>query len=119
MDIKEQAINVENIELEMQEHIKEMKSELNSMVEDMQQSIRQQTEEFQQDIKWELEGIDNDDPNRMIQTDVRELKKALTQYIPEEKINGCVLLVGGKQANRFTKLKDGDQVMMMPPVAGG
>lgn len=50
---------------------------------------------------------------------VRELKKALTQYVPEEKINGCVLLVGGKQANRFTKLKDGDQVMLMPPVAGG
>ena len=40
-------------------------------------------------------------------------------HIPEEKINGCVLLVGGKQANRFTKLRDGDQVMLMPPVAGG
>ena len=30
-----------------------------------------------------------------------------------------VLLVNGKPANRFTKLKDGDQVMLMPPVAGG
>ena len=58
-----------------------------------------------------------------LETGIKELQidaeKALTQYIPEEKINGCVLLVGGKQANRFTKLKDGDQVMMMPPVAGG
>ena len=50
---------------------------------------------------------------------VKELKKALTLHIPEEKIKGCVLLVNSKAANRFTKLKDGDQVMLMPPVAGG
>ena len=50
---------------------------------------------------------------------IRQLQKALTRYIPEEKIKGCVLLVNGKQANRFTKLADGDQVMLMPPVAGG
>ena len=50
---------------------------------------------------------------------VRELKKALTRHIPEEQIKGCVLFVDGRQVNRFTKLKDGDQVMMMPPVAGG
>ena len=50
---------------------------------------------------------------------VKELKKALTGYIPDEKIKGCLLLINGKQANRFTKLNDGDQVMLMPPVAGG
>jgi len=50
---------------------------------------------------------------------VRELKKALTRHIPEEMVKGCVLLINGKQANLFTKLKDGDQVMLMPPVAGG
>ena len=50
---------------------------------------------------------------------VRQLQKALSNHIPEEKIKGCVLLVNGKQANRFTKLQDGDQVMLMPPVAGG
>ena len=50
---------------------------------------------------------------------VRQLQKVLTRWIPEEKIKGCVLLVNGKQTNRFTKLKDGDQVMLMPPVAGG
>ena len=50
---------------------------------------------------------------------VRQLQKALTRNIPEEKIKGCVLLVNGKRANPFTILKDGDQVMMMPPVAGG
>ena len=50
---------------------------------------------------------------------VRQLQKTLTRHIPEEKIKGCVLLVNGKAANRFTKLKGGDQVMLMPPVAGG
>ena len=50
---------------------------------------------------------------------VRQLQKVLTRWIPKEKIKGCLLLVNGKQANRFTKLKDGDQVMLMPPVAGG
>ena len=50
---------------------------------------------------------------------VGELKKALTGYVPEDKIKGCLLLVNGRQSNRFTKLQDGDQVMLMPPVAGG
>ena len=50
---------------------------------------------------------------------VRQLRIALSRYIPEDTVKGCVLLVNGRQANRFTKLKDGDQVMLMPPVAGG
>ena len=50
---------------------------------------------------------------------VRQLKKELTRHIPEAQIKGCVLLVNGKSVNHFTKLKDGDQVMLMPPVAGG
>ena len=50
---------------------------------------------------------------------ISELKKGLARFIPEDKIKGCVLLVNGKQASRFTKLNDGDQVMLMPPVAGG
>ena len=49
----------------------------------------------------------------------KELKKALTQFIPEKMVKGCVLLLNGKPVNRFTKFKDGDQVMLMPPVAGG
>lgn len=50
---------------------------------------------------------------------VKELKRELSRHIPEEKIKGCVLLINGKQASRFTKVKEGDQVMLMPPVAGG
>lgn len=51
--------------------------------------------------------------------DTKELKKELTRWIPEKQIKGCVLLVNGKRAGRATKLEDGDQVMLMPPVAGG
>ena len=50
---------------------------------------------------------------------VKELRRELIRHIPEDKLRGCALLVNGKQANRFTKLRDGDQVMLMPPVAGG
>ena len=50
---------------------------------------------------------------------VGQLKKELTRHLSEEAVKGCVLLVNGRQANRFTKLKSGDQVMLMPPVAGG
>ena len=49
----------------------------------------------------------------------KELQNALIRQIPKEKVKGCVLLVDGKPVTRFTKLKDGDQVMLMPPVAGG
>ena len=50
---------------------------------------------------------------------VRQLKWELARRIPKEMIKGCVLLVNGKPANAFTKLSSGDQVMLMPPVAGG
>ena len=50
---------------------------------------------------------------------IKQLQKALASHIPEDMLKGCVLLVNGKQANRFTKLESGDQVMLMPPVAGG
>lgn len=51
--------------------------------------------------------------------DLKELKKELIRWIPEEKLKGCVVLVQGKPARGRTKLQDGDEVMLMPPVAGG
>ena len=50
---------------------------------------------------------------------VSQLKRELARTISNETVKSCVLLVNGKQANRFTKLNNGDQVMLMPPVAGG
>ena len=34
-------------------------------------------------------------------------------------LRGCYLLVNGEKANNKTKLKDGDVVQLLPPVAGG
>ena len=34
-------------------------------------------------------------------------------------LRGCYLMVNGEKANAGTKLKDGDTVQLLPPVAGG
>jgi len=34
-------------------------------------------------------------------------------------LKGCCLLVNGKPASKACKLKDGDVVQLLPPVAGG
>ena len=39
--------------------------------------------------------------------------------IPAKDLAGCVILVNGKIANKRRKLNHGDQVVLMPPVAGG
>ena len=42
-----------------------------------------------------------------------------TDRISKKDLEGCVLLVNGKAANRRTKLADGDVVQLLAPVAGG
>jgi len=39
--------------------------------------------------------------------------------ISRKDLNGCVILVNGKSANKRSKLNDGDTVVLMTPVAGG
>ena len=39
--------------------------------------------------------------------------------IPGKDLNGCVILVNGMNANKRSKLADGDTVVLMSPVAGG
>ncbi len=34
-------------------------------------------------------------------------------------IDGCIVLVNGKQMTKSAKLQDGDEVMLMSPVCGG
>lgn len=42
-----------------------------------------------------------------------------TDRITKKDLEGCVLLVNGKVSGRRTKLADGDEVQLFPPVAGG
>ena len=39
--------------------------------------------------------------------------------IPKGDLKGCVILLDGKSASKRTKLKNGDTVILMSPVAGG
>ena len=39
--------------------------------------------------------------------------------IDRKALSSCVILVNGKNANRRSKLTDGDTVVLMSPVAGG
>ncbi len=53
---------------------------------------------------------------------VPELYSRLPEHsdrITKKDLEGCVLLVNGKAANRRTKLADGDVVQLLSPVAGG
>ena len=43
----------------------------------------------------------------------------MMQGISQKELNGCIILVNGKPANKNHKLQDGDVVQLMSPVAGG
>ena len=34
-------------------------------------------------------------------------------------IDGCIIMINGKQGKKNSKLRDGDEVMLMSPVCGG
>jgi len=34
-------------------------------------------------------------------------------------IDGCIVMINGKQGKKSSRLKDGDEVMLMSPVCGG
>ncbi len=53
---------------------------------------------------------------------IAEVKNALlakNDRITKRDVESCVILVNGKPSNMRSKLEDGDQVVLMSPVAGG
>ena len=51
---------------------------------------------------------------------VAEVLDALAECgIPRRDLKGCVILLDGKSATKRSKLKNGDTVILMSPVAGG
>ena len=42
-----------------------------------------------------------------------------TDRITRKDLDGCVILINGKEGKARNKLKDGDQVILLSPVAGG
>ncbi len=54
--------------------------------------------------------------------DGRQLRRAIlnaTDKITAKQLKGVVMLVNGAPCRNGTKLHDGDQVTLLPPVAGG
>ena len=51
---------------------------------------------------------------------VKEVLEVLAEAgISKKDLAGCVIFVNGESAGKRKKLTDGDQVVLMPPVAGG
>ena len=51
---------------------------------------------------------------------VKEVLQHLVRCgISAKDLDGCVILVNGKNASKRSKLTDGDTVVLMSPVAGG
>ena len=51
---------------------------------------------------------------------VREVLQILANCgISKKDLNGCIILINGKSANKTSKLTDGDTVIFLSPVAGG
>lgn len=40
-------------------------------------------------------------------------------FVTAKDIDGCIVVVNDKPAKKSTKLRDGDEVMLMSPVCGG
>lgn len=53
----------------------------------------------------------------LLLAEARRIKPDTT--ISAADIDGCVILINGKQGKKSSKLRDGDQVMLMSPVCGG
>ena len=57
---------------------------------------------------------------RLEASSVKQVLDALEDCgIPGKDLDGCVILVNGSSATKRSKLKDGDTVVLMSPVAGG
>ena len=54
--------------------------------------------------------------------DMKHVFQSLTELAPQlniKELSRCVVFINGKQGNKRSKLKDGDEVTLLSPVAGG
>lgn len=53
----------------------------------------------------------------LLLAEAKKLKPGTT--ITAADIDGCIIMINGKQGKKSSKLSDGDTVMLMSPVCGG
>ena len=83
-------------------------------------------------VKVELYGLFRLDTGiKEMEADVSSVKELYPLLLEEARrlnpktkitakdIDGCIVAVNGKQANKKARLADGDKVMLMSPVCGG
>ncbi len=51
--------------------------------------------------------------------EMKEALLALSDRITRKDLEGCVIFINGRPAKKRSTLSDGDQVVLMSPVAGG
>ncbi|MGN1001321.1 MAG: MoaD/ThiS family protein [Oscillospiraceae bacterium] len=83
-------------------------------------------------VKVKLFGLFRLDTGlKELEADVTEVRQLYPLLLAEAKrikpdtkisaadIDGCIIVINGKQGKKSSKLHDGDQVMLMSPVCGG
>lgn len=50
---------------------------------------------------------------------VHDALRGQSSRLTQKDLDGCLILINGKPGTKRSKLKDGDQVVLMSPVAGG
>ena len=83
-------------------------------------------------VKVKLFGLFRLDTGlKELEADVKSVKELYPVLLAEAKkvkpdtkvtaadIDGCIVMINGKQGKKSSALKDGDEVMLMSPVCGG
>ena len=83
-------------------------------------------------VKVKLFGLFRLDTGlKELEADVKSVKELYPVLLAEAKkakpdtkvtaadIDGCIVMINGKQGKKSSELKDGDEVMLMSPVCGG
>ena len=83
-------------------------------------------------VKVKLFGLFRLDTGlKELEADVKSVKELYPVLLAEAKkakpdtkvtaadIDGCIVMINGKQGKKSSSLKDGDEIMLMSPVCGG
>lgn len=75
---------------------------------------------FRLDTRLKVIELEASSVKELLPQIISEVKKLdANSPVTEKDLKGCIISVNGKQARLKTKLNNGDEVCLMPAVAGG